>query len=136
MLRMIAAGLRRRAGGFVRNSYLARRLTRPRGWPADPRSWVTGNLRVELSGRGRVAVYLLGFDNETNRLVQKKMLGVLTAERDGLELACRVHPDADRFDLALYALAGEPATMNVVDLTLRQEPMPQEYSALDNRTHE
>jgi len=103
----------------------------PAGWPARPGTWITGGVQAELTGRGRVALYLLGFDGRSNRLIQKKMLGVLTAERGSLEIACRVHPDADRFDIAFYSLLGEPAAIAVSGLTLRQEPMPQAYSALE-----
>jgi len=121
---------------FVRKSYFAAVPSPREGWPAAPRTWIMGSLASEVSGMGRVAVYLLGFKEESDHLVQRKMLGVLTAEKSQLEIACRVHPDADRFDVAIYALAGEPATISVLDLTLRQEPMPEQYSALDARSHE
>lgn len=114
-------------GGSVWKSGAPENSTR--GWPARPHAYLSGTISAHVSDDGYLTVWLLAFGSD-GTLVQKTSLGVLAHGREDATLACRLHPDAARFDIAVYgAAARTPSSATLTQVTLALIPLPPGYDA-------
>lgn len=100
-----------------------------RGWPSKRGTFLSGTISAQVSDDGYLTIRLLGFGPD-GALVQKSSLGVLSHERGTATLSSRLHPDAARFDIALYAAAATtPSAITLQRADVALVPLPPGYEA-------
>lgn len=115
-------------GGSVWKDHAPDNATR--GWMNRPGTWLSGRIGADVTDRGVLAVFVLGFAPD-GALLQKNAIGFLSAERREAVLAFRLDTAVTRFDIALYAAAktGPKAAVTLDGIELRLLPLPRGYGA-------